>query len=679
MVFIKEGFIAKQMKKFETINAENICLELTINKRKWCILFAYRPPNTNKDDFFSEISISLNKIIEKYDIVLAGDLNIDDLKTYSESSQNHLSNMKDVFSLKNLIKEPTCFQSQKGTLLDLILTNRPRSFMKSITFETGLSDCQKLVCSILRASFKKLPPKLVKYRDHKHFYQENFLHDLDSKLLQGDLFRNCEEPYEKLSEIFIDILNFHVPLKQKQVRGNQAPFMTKELSKAIMVKSKTRNRYFKWPSRGNYISHKKSQNTCNSLTKKAKKIYFKEATKNGIMTNKKFWGTVKPFFSNKGCISDDFISIEKDSELISSEKELVEIFNENYINIVEISSGKKPSSLRNCLNASEDEKTVKEIISAYSKHHGIQKIKSSYDFNSKFELPKPTASDINKIIKSLDTNKATGPDSISAKYVKISANIIDCHLLNIIACKISDNKYSEHSKTATVRPIFKKDDRTKVKNYRPVSLLNIFSKIYERFLHENLTYVNCFLSKFISAYRKSYSSSHVLIRLIESWSLDEKKFVGAVLMDLSKAFDSIPHDLLIAKMYAYGFSIDAVTFFYSYLKRRKQNVRINNTHSIFQIFLSGVLQGSILGPLLFNILINDLYLWIRKTDLLNFADNNTISTAGKTIEDLIYTLETESQKAIEWFNLNEMIVNPDKFQTIIVKKNVKRFLPIKNK
>ena len=160
--------------------------------------------------------------------------------------------------------------------------------MKSLSFETGLSDCHKLVCSILRASFKKLSPKIVKYRDHKHFYQEKFLHDLDTKLLQGDLFRNCEEPYEKLSEIFINILNFHTPLKQKQVRGNQAPFMTKELSKAVMVKSKARNRYLKWPSRENYVSHKKSKNICNSLTKKAKKIYFNEATENGIMTNKKF-------------------------------------------------------------------------------------------------------------------------------------------------------------------------------------------------------------------------------------------------------------------------------------------------------------------------------------------------------------------------------------------------------
>ena len=134
---------------------------------------------------------------------------------------------------------------------------------------------------------------------------------------------------------------------------------------------------------------------------------------------------------------------------------------------MEKSSGKKPSSLGDCLNASQDELTVKEIISVYSNHPSIQKIKSVFNTDSKFDLPKPTASDINKIIKSLDTNKTTGPDGIPAKFVQMSANLIDCHLSNIISFDLLKNKYSEHAKTATVRQVFKKDDRTKIKNCWP--------------------------------------------------------------------------------------------------------------------------------------------------------------------------------------------------------------------
>ena len=140
-------------------------------------------------------------------------------------------------------------------------------------------------------------------------------------------------------------------------------------------------------------------------------------------------------------------------------------------------------------------------------------------------------------------------------------------------------------------------------------------------------------------------------------------------MDLSKAFDSIPHDLLIAKMHAYGLPKNSLVFFYPCLKRRKQNVRINNTHSIFQILHSVVPRGSILGPILFNIFINDLLLWISNSELLNFADDNTISAAENTIEELISTLEKESQAAIDWFVSNEMVANPVKFQAFVVKRN----------
>ena len=159
------------------------------------------------------------------------------------------------------------------------------------------------------------------------------------------------------------------------------------------------------------------------------------------------------------------------------------------------------------------------------------------------------------------------------QIIKTAANVIDSHLAYIINKDLKENKFSENAKTALVRPIYKKYDRGKINNYRPVSLLNGFSKMYERFLHDSLfNFTDKILSKFVSAYRKPYGSNRVLLKLIEEWkkSLDDKNIVGTVLMDLSKAFDCISHDLLAAKLYDYGLSIDAITFIYSYMKRRNR-------------------------------------------------------------------------------------------------------------
>ena len=185
------------------------------------------------------------------------------------------------------------------------------------------------------------------------------------------------------------------------------------------------------------------------------------------------------------------------------------------------------------------------------------------------------------------------------------------------------------------------------------------------------------MSSFVSAYRKHYSTQHVLLRLIEEWreNLDNDLIVGAILMDLSKAFDCIPHDLLIAKLWAFGFNMNSLCFMYSYLNQRKQCVKINDTNSSFSEIISGVPQGSILGPLLFNIFINDLFYFIYDATLHNFADDNTISAASKTVSDLIETLQKATKSAIDWFKYNNMIVNPEKFQALLISKSKRENLP----
>ena len=142
-----------------------------------------------------------------------------------------------------------------------------------------------------------------------------------------------------------------------------------------------------------------------------------------------------------------------------------------------------------------------------------------------------------------------------------------------------------------------------------------------------------------------------------------------MLTDLSKTFDCIAHNLLIARLVAYGFSNTALRYVYSYLSNRKQCVRINNTYSNYQKIISGVPQGSILGQIFFNLSINNLFFFVSEVLLNNFADENTLSAFAETILELIDVLQSGSEIVIDWFKNNKVIVNPDKFQAILLDKS----------
>ena len=185
--------------------------------------------------------------------------------------------------------------------------------------------------------------------------------------------------------------------------------------------------------------------------------------------------------------------------------------------------------------------------------------------------------------------------------------------------------------------------------YRPLNVCTSFSKIIERYnLNSMFEHVNTILSKHITAYRKGHICQHVLLKLTEEWRkyIDQNKIVGGLLMDLSKAFDCLPHELLIAKLEAYGFEKSTLNIFYSYLKNRKQAVKINGIYSDFLEILSGVPQGSILGPILFNIFINDFmyHMELTRADVFNFADDNTLSAFSENVKDLKLKLDEAAVK-----------------------------------
>ena len=222
-----------------------------------------------------------------------------------------------------------------------------------------------------------------------------------------------------------------------------------------------------------------------------------------------------------------------------------------------------PQALGNPKDQANDIASVDAIINNYKNHPSINQIRKECSNPKIYSFPEAKKEEINILIKRLNPKKATGPDGIPLKIIKLSA-VIDKHLTNIINTDLESSCFSENAKISPVKPIYKKESRSDKNNYRPVSILNSFSKIYERFINDKLlNHVNGILSDFVFAYRSKYSSNHMILRLIEEWKekLDKEFFAGAVLMDLSKAFDCIPHDLLIAKLNAYGFDRKSLVFF----------------------------------------------------------------------------------------------------------------------
>ena len=240
-------------------------------------------------------------------------------------------------------------------------------------------------------------------------------------------------------------------------------------------------------------------------------------------------------------------------------------------------------------------------------------------------------------------------------------------------------------KEACITLVSKKDDCLRKESFRPISILHTFSKVFERYILEQLTplfYVT--MSQFLSASRKNFSCQNVLLRLIEQWRqhLDMNKIVSPVLMDLSKALDCLPHDILIAKLEAYSLNREVVKLIYSYLKDRKQAVKVKGFVGILKSIIFGVPQRSILGPIVFNIFINDLFYFIECSNLHNFADDNTLSDNADCIEELIIKLEGLSDNVIDCMDNNYMIANLAKFHAILLTKSrsntVGKTLKIKN-
>ena len=452
--------------------------------------------------------------------------------------------------------------------------------------------------------------------------------------------KDKEAAYASFKNMFKKVVDKHAPMKSKLIRGTHAPFMNKELSKAIMQRSKLKNIHNKTKTKESWEVFKKQRNKCVAIKHKNVRTYFSLLAENNGVNNKKFWSAVKPFLTDK---RSQEIILNGDDKIVKDSREVTEILNNYLTDIVEIATGKEPRILPCTYDGTVTDNILDEIIFHFKDHPSVKNIKSKIANGArKFSFKPATAKNIERIIDKLEAKTSIGFDTIPPKLIKLGSKIISeplSHLINDTI--INQSLFPGGDKIACVTPVFKKEDRLDKKNYRPISVLNVFSKIVERFILDQLTpYFNNMLSDFLSAYRGNYTCQHALLRMTKAWRkcLDDNKIVGTILIDLSKTFDCLPHDLLSTKLEAYGLERNALKLIMSYLSGRKQCVKNGGYLSQLKLILSGVPQGLILGPILFNIFINDIFL-TSGSDLPNFADDNTVTAVAETIQALINSLE----------------------------------------
>ena len=273
--------------------------------------------------------------------------------------------------------------------------------------------------------------------------------------------------------------------------------------------------------------------------------------------------------------------------------------------------------------------------------------------------------EITNHINQLDSKKSAGHDGFTAKFLKVSSPIIVDSLTEIFNNSISTGNYPDEMKIAKCIPIYKKGKRNDPSNYRPISILSTINKIFEKILYTRLyKYLTKFdiLYNYQYGFRKNHSTIQALIEITDylKTAIDEKKIVSGIFLDLTKAFDTVNHNILLAKLHNYGIRGVANDLLRSYLTNRYQYVSIGNTSSSKQPIKCGVPQGSVLGPLLFLIYINDIANCSKIGKIRIFADDTSAFVEGTKVNEVISNSEILMNDLNNWFKSNKLTLSTNK-------------------
>ena len=431
----------------------------------------------------------------------------------------------------------------------------------------------------------------MKY-DYSSFNERNFLEDF-SKISFGYINDSVDidTNYNRFLSDLTSLVNKHIPsrmITRGELKFKLKPWISYKIQKIIKIRDRFLRKFNQDKSENNLVVYRKFRNRTANELKKARKKYFQTYFMENGNNMKKLWTGIKSILANKNSMLSRIHKIkDKNGISTSDQSEMSNILNEFFVNV--------------------GNDTAKSI------HHN-PKSPTEYLANGNSDsifLSPVSPFEVNETILKLDSSKSIGPNSIPIKLLKILRPKVSHSLATMVNRSFSTGIFPSKLKIAKVVPIFKKGDPQVLSNYRPISLLPIFSKIYEKLMHKRI-YVFLKEKKILYplqfGFQENNSIDHALITMTEEIrsSLDNRRYGCGIFLDLQKAFDTVSHDILLAKLEHYGIRGNVLNWFKSYLSERSQFVSINGSNSILMRTTCGVPQGSVLGPLLFLIYVNDL-------------------------------------------------------------------------
>lgn len=617
------------------------CCAVEIIDHKLIIVCVYRAPKTTIDLyelFFKKMSDILCKLcFNRTKIVLCGDFNINIL--IKDKITMRFLQMLDAFNLKPSINEPTRLRS--GTCIDNICQNVRGC--KASVLDYKLSDHTAQLLSVPVKKTYSITYWYITKRDYSKENIKKFTECLGSlSFSESYELKDANLAFSTFIEIFKLFYDLCFPILRIRIHANRKP---KWITKGIKLCCK-RKRELLWSYRRNPTTINESRfKVCNMRLKKVLKLTRKAKNdftiKNASNKSKATWGIINEHKSSRP--KEYITQIKQGNTIITDPVQIANAFNNFYADQAKL-VGSTPATK---------------------------------DFSSSLKsvFMKPvTAYEIETIIRTLKNTNSTGYDEISTKIVKEVAHIISGILSHVINLCLENGVFPDQLKLTIIKPLFKKDDRENVTCYRPIALIPIFSKIFEKVIYNNIypfLEYNNILAKEQIGFRKGKSTNLAIYHLLKTimTKIEDKVPVCALFMDLSKAFDHVDHAILLKKLSSCGIRGNALNLIKSYLSDRIQATEISrlccntktekNYRSNHRTVSVGVPQGSILGPLLFLIYINDFPSAIKRNMIL-YADDSTLILTNRNEIGLENDANETLANIVIWLKAHNLVLNIDK-------------------